>query len=195
MMPAGLTKTIATLSRQGSFWKALEVYEALPAAGLVPDTPIANAALSASNRGASHFAIPRRSYCTNSLAVPGQVDQRVNIMELLLLLTLNLRRRLLARQIASVAPKASIRMTPAWLLPAEQPVFRSSRRRAVAGGAAHLLQHGAHGAPPRRHHLLLDHQRAREGQPGGQSSGGAHADVHSELLHDPFRPRRPRIRR
>ena len=48
---AGLTKTIATLSRQGSFWKALEVYEALPAAGLVPDTPIANAALSASNRG------------------------------------------------------------------------------------------------------------------------------------------------
>ena len=49
---AGLTKTIATLSRQGSFWKALEVYEALPAAGLAPDTPIANAALSASNRGA-----------------------------------------------------------------------------------------------------------------------------------------------
>ncbi len=50
-MAAGLTKTIATLSWQGSFWKALEVYEALPAAGLVPDTPIANAALSASNRG------------------------------------------------------------------------------------------------------------------------------------------------
>ena len=62
-MAAGLTKTIATLSRQGSFWKALEVYEALPAAGLVPDTPIANAALSASNRGTSRdhlIKTPRR---------------------------------------------------------------------------------------------------------------------------------------
>ena len=173
---AGLTKTIATLSRQGSFWKALEVYEALPAAGLVPDTPIANAALSASNRGAR-----RRQPCQGPFR---SADPPVifRLVDQCVFTTRGLRQRpCWASALATLAHRTAFATPQSQCLWSHSPgrsplstgVVTLSRRRAVAGGAAHFLQHGAHGSPPGRHHLLLDHQRSCEGQPGGKSCGGA----------------------
>jgi pentatricopeptide repeat protein len=48
---AGLTKLLSQLSREGSWTKALELFESLEAAGLAPDTTITNAAISACDRG------------------------------------------------------------------------------------------------------------------------------------------------
>lgn len=43
---------VSKLSREGSYRKGLEVFDALPAVGLVPDTAITNAAISACDKGA-----------------------------------------------------------------------------------------------------------------------------------------------
>ncbi len=56
---AGLTKMVAKLSRENAYRKGLEVYDALPAIGLMADTAITNAAISACDKGAdknSHFS-------------------------------------------------------------------------------------------------------------------------------------------
>lgn len=47
----GLTKLCSTLSREGAWQKALEVFESLPALGVVADTAVVNAAISACDRG------------------------------------------------------------------------------------------------------------------------------------------------
>ena len=44
---------VSKLSREGSYRKGLEVFEALPAVGLIPDTAITNAAISACDKGAA----------------------------------------------------------------------------------------------------------------------------------------------
>ena len=49
--PAGLTKLVSRLSREGHWQKGLEVFESLPEMGLTPDTTITNAAISACDRG------------------------------------------------------------------------------------------------------------------------------------------------
>ncbi len=49
----GLTKMVAKLSREGSYRKGLEVFEALPAVGLVADVALTNAAISALDKGES----------------------------------------------------------------------------------------------------------------------------------------------
>jgi pentatricopeptide repeat protein len=51
LAPAGLTKLLSQLSREGGWQKALELFEALEAAGLAPDTTLTNAAISACGRG------------------------------------------------------------------------------------------------------------------------------------------------
>lgn len=43
---------VAKLSRENAYRKALEVYDALPAIGLMADTAITNAAISACDKGA-----------------------------------------------------------------------------------------------------------------------------------------------
>ena len=57
---AGLTKMVSKLSREGSYRKGLEVFEALPAVGLIPDTAITNAAISACDKGAHTMAYSPR---------------------------------------------------------------------------------------------------------------------------------------
>lgn len=47
----GLTKMVAKLSRENAYRKGLEVYDALPAIGLMADTAITNAAISACDKG------------------------------------------------------------------------------------------------------------------------------------------------
>ena len=51
----GLTKMVAKLSRENAYRKGLEVFDALPAIGLMPDTAITNAAISACDKGAASF--------------------------------------------------------------------------------------------------------------------------------------------
>jgi len=48
----GLTKIVSQLSREGAWQKALEVFESLPVLGVVADTAVVNAAISACDRGA-----------------------------------------------------------------------------------------------------------------------------------------------
>lgn len=43
---------VAKLSRENAYRKGLEVFDALPAIGLMPDTAITNAAISACDKGA-----------------------------------------------------------------------------------------------------------------------------------------------
>ena len=52
-MPAGLTKLISKLSGEGSYRKALELFEELPVLGIQYDCTIANAAISACAKGDS----------------------------------------------------------------------------------------------------------------------------------------------
>ena len=51
-MRAGLTKMVSKLSKEGSFRKGLEVFQALPELGIAPDTAITNSAISACDKGA-----------------------------------------------------------------------------------------------------------------------------------------------
>eukprot|EP00198_Chlamydomonas_reinhardtii_P000668 XP_001690003.1 predicted protein [Chlamydomonas reinhardtii] len=48
---AGLTKLVSQLTREGQWSKGLEVFDALDAVGLLPDTTITNAAISACDKG------------------------------------------------------------------------------------------------------------------------------------------------
>ena len=48
---AGLTKLVSQLGKEGAPLKALEVYAALPCLGILPDTAITNAAISACDKG------------------------------------------------------------------------------------------------------------------------------------------------
>ena len=50
-MPAGLTKLISKLSGEGSYRKALELFQELPGMGIQYDCTIANAAISACAKG------------------------------------------------------------------------------------------------------------------------------------------------
>ncbi len=47
----GLTKLVSQLTREGQWSKGLEVFDALDAVGLLPDTTITNAAISACDKG------------------------------------------------------------------------------------------------------------------------------------------------
>lgn len=49
--PPGLTKLVSNLTKEGHWAKALEVYEALDAVGVRPDTTITNAAISSCDKG------------------------------------------------------------------------------------------------------------------------------------------------
>ena len=49
---AGLTKMVSKLSKEGSFRKGLEVFQALPELRIPPDTAITNSAISACDKGA-----------------------------------------------------------------------------------------------------------------------------------------------
>ena len=60
----GLTKMVAKLSRENAYRKGLEVYDALPAIGLMADTAITNAAISACDKGGS---FPRPPLLSHSL--------------------------------------------------------------------------------------------------------------------------------
>ena len=55
---AGLTKMVSKLSKEGSFRKGLEVFQALPELGIPPDTAITNSAISACDKGAPRAALP-----------------------------------------------------------------------------------------------------------------------------------------
>ena len=48
---AGLTKMVSRLGKEGSWRKALEIYQGLPQTGVCPDTAITNAAISACDKG------------------------------------------------------------------------------------------------------------------------------------------------
>ena len=48
---AGLTKMVSRLGKEGSWRKALELYQSLPNTGVFPDTAITNAAISACDKG------------------------------------------------------------------------------------------------------------------------------------------------
>lgn len=48
---------VSKLSREGSYRKGLEVFDALPAVGLIPDTAITNAAISACDKGAAQSCL------------------------------------------------------------------------------------------------------------------------------------------
>lgn len=50
---------VSKLSKEGSFRKGLEVFQALPELGIAPDTAITNSAISACDKGAR--PAPRRS--------------------------------------------------------------------------------------------------------------------------------------
>jgi pentatricopeptide repeat protein len=50
-MHAGLTKLLSQLTREGNWQKGLEVFESLHVLGVVPDTTITNAAISACDKG------------------------------------------------------------------------------------------------------------------------------------------------
>ena len=78
-MTAGLTKMVSKLSREGSYRKGLEVFEALPAVGLVPDTAITNAAISALDKGETlqpltghclHYAPQTACHCQMEQRLP-----------------------------------------------------------------------------------------------------------------------------
>ncbi|GIL44055.1 hypothetical protein Vafri_1554, partial [Volvox africanus] len=47
----GLTKLVSQLTREGQWSKGLEVFDALDCVGLLPDTTITNAAISACDKG------------------------------------------------------------------------------------------------------------------------------------------------
>lgn len=46
---------VAKLSRENAYRKALEIFDTLPAIGLMPDTAITNAAISACDKGKSFY--------------------------------------------------------------------------------------------------------------------------------------------
>ena len=48
---AGLTKMVSRLGKEGAWRKALEIYQNLPQTGVLPDTAITNAAISACDKG------------------------------------------------------------------------------------------------------------------------------------------------
>lgn len=50
-LPAGLTKLVSQLTREGNWQKGLEVFETLDVIGVRPDTTITNAAISACDKG------------------------------------------------------------------------------------------------------------------------------------------------
>ena len=47
----GLTKLMSKLSKEGSYRKALEIFDGLPKLGIAYDTTITNAAISACDKG------------------------------------------------------------------------------------------------------------------------------------------------
>lgn len=62
---AGLTKMVSRLGKEGSWRKALEIYQSLPQTGVCPDTAITNAAISACDKGAlSESVLPKYYACT-----------------------------------------------------------------------------------------------------------------------------------
>ena len=74
---AGLTKMVSRLGKEGSWRKALEIYQSLPQTGVCPDTAITNAAISACDKGApcpSQSKISCMSFCLScrwhTLAMP-----------------------------------------------------------------------------------------------------------------------------
>lgn len=63
LAPAGLTKMVSKLAKEGAYKKGLEVYHTLIHMSIMPDTAITNAAISACDKG-EHPTPAQLSACT-----------------------------------------------------------------------------------------------------------------------------------
>jgi pentatricopeptide repeat protein len=69
LIPAGLTKLVSQLTREGNWQKGLEVFESLSTLSVRPDTTITNAAISACDKGGQwEKAMQVGNFCTHESA-------------------------------------------------------------------------------------------------------------------------------